>query len=338
MNENTTENSCIDLMKFIASLMIFAMHCEAFADLGRFSFLWELLTRWGVPYFFIASSFFLFSRCDNSNSTKIVKKYIFRIALLYFAWSIFNIPNIFIKKLYARDMLSIDTWLTFIKNSLLSSTFTGSWYLVSCIFCAFLIYFMSKFSSTRTIVCVSAVIQILCILSSTYVGVLPNIVQKGLDFLCFPLNCFGGMLYFSIGKWIAENKDIVLKSNKKVSLVILVCSYLFYFFEIYLTKKLGLYHMSDQAFSLIPVSYCMFVITLQSSIKLKNARSLRKISTIIYCAQGNVLILSKALRVLFHVESSLLRFICLCITMIMIITFILILQKQNKSKWIRYFT
>lgn len=338
MKENTTENACIDLVKFIASIMIFALQCKAFADLGRFSFSWELLTRWGVPYFFIASSYFLFSRCDNSNSTKIVKKYILRIALLYFVWFIFNIPNIYIKRLYSQNLLSINTWLIFIKRSLLSSTFTGSWYLVSCMFCAFLICFLSKHFSTRTIVCFSSVIQILCILSSTYVGILPYGIQKGLNILCFPLNCFGGMFYFSIGKWIAENREIVLKKNRIVSLIILLCSYLLYFLEIHLTKRTGLYHMSDQAFSLIPVSFCLFIITLQSSIKLKNAKNLRKISTIIYCAQGNVLVFAMNLRDVYHVESSLLRFLYSCIVMTMIIAIILLLQRSNRCKWIRYFT
>ena len=113
---------------------------------------------------------------------------------------------------------------------------------------------------------------------------------------------------------------------------------LLYFLEIYLTKKADLYQMSDQAFSLIPVSFFLFAITLQSTVKLKNARLLRKISTIIYCAQANVLVFSKVLRAFFHVESSLLRFICSCTVMTMIIAVILILQKQNKYKWIRYFT
>lgn len=338
MKENSAENACIDLMKWIASLMIFAMHCQAFTDLGHFSFLWELLTRWGVPYFFITSSYFLFSRCVNSDPAKTVKHYIFRIALLYSVWFIFNIPSIFFSRLYTQDMSSINTWLMLIKNSILSSTFTGSWYLVSCMFCALLISFLCKFFSSRTIICISAVIQVLCIFSSAYVGVLPNIIQKWLDFLCFPGNFFGGMLYFSIGKWIAENKDTIQKKNRKIYWSILLCSYLFYFFEIYITKKTGLYHTSDQAFSLIPVGFCLFVITLQSTIKLKNARLLRKISTIIYCAQGNILIFSSVLHSLFHVESSLLRFICSCIAMTMIITLILILQKQNKYKWIRYFT
>ena len=100
VKERGTENACIDLMKFIASMMIFAMHCQAFYDLGRFSFLWELLTRWGVPYFFIASSYFLFSKCEHADAAKTVKKYIMRIATLYFAWIIFNIPSIFVDKLF----------------------------------------------------------------------------------------------------------------------------------------------------------------------------------------------------------------------------------------------
>lgn len=69
MTENRTENSCIDFLKITASLMIFAMQCQAFSDFGRFSFLWELLSRWGVPYFFVASSYFFL----ESSTTMVVQ-------------------------------------------------------------------------------------------------------------------------------------------------------------------------------------------------------------------------------------------------------------------------
>lgn len=56
------KNCTIDLAKLVGSIMIFTMHISAFSDMGGGTqFIFELLSRWGVPFFFITSSYFLFS-------------------------------------------------------------------------------------------------------------------------------------------------------------------------------------------------------------------------------------------------------------------------------------
>lgn len=336
MNELNKENSCIDLMKLIASIMIFALHCQAFSDLGHFSFIWELLSRWGVPYFFIASSFFLFN--NHTDSVQVAQKYISRILILYLIWFIFNIPSIYVLRLHEQDLTNLNTWLVFIKNSLLSSTFTGSWYLLSCVFCALVIPYISRIFNTKVLIFISSIVQLLCVFSSIYVGILPNFIQRILNFLNFPLNVFGGMLYFSLGKWLAENKNYFLKKSKNIYLIIILCSYILYVLEILISKKTGLYSISDQAFSLIPLSFCLFIVSLQSTLKLKKAKMLRKASTIIYCAQSNILIFASALRKIFHIDNSLFVFFLSCIVMMIIVSIIMFFQSQKKYKLFQYFT
>ena len=74
----------VDLMKFIGSIMIFTMHLNAFNDYEIVSFIFRKMTQWGVPFFFVTSSFFLFSKSENGNISKnILTKYIKRILFLY---------------------------------------------------------------------------------------------------------------------------------------------------------------------------------------------------------------------------------------------------------------
>ena len=87
------EKQGIDLLKFIGSIMIFTIHMAVFESFGEVQSAWELLGRWAVPVFFIASAYFLFSANNGSVEYANIKKYIYRIGMLYLCWFIFNLPN-----------------------------------------------------------------------------------------------------------------------------------------------------------------------------------------------------------------------------------------------------
>ena len=57
----------IDLAEFIASVLVFAMHCGVLNDYKYVSIVPQLLARWGVPFFFVCSAFFLFSKSADGN-------------------------------------------------------------------------------------------------------------------------------------------------------------------------------------------------------------------------------------------------------------------------------
>ena len=93
-------------MKFIASAFVFSMHFEALNDFGNANFLLGLLARWGVPFFFISSAFFLFSKSENGNITKsTLIKYVQRILKLYLFWFVVNLPYVIYK--YGQKTYSV---------------------------------------------------------------------------------------------------------------------------------------------------------------------------------------------------------------------------------------
>lgn len=331
------EKQGIDLLKFIGSIMIFTIHMAVFESFGEVQSAWELLCRWAVPVFFIASAYFLFSANNGSVEYANIKKYIYRIGMLYLFWFIFNLPNFICVRFLKRPPHTMYDCLMIAKNSVLSSTFTGSWYLLSSIFCAWLLFVLKKKLNTKQICFIAFLFQIICIFTSVYKGILPAQIRHMFSFWQFPLNIFGGFFYFAIGLLLSENPDLIYEGERGKYVWIAVFSLLAYIGEVGFAKHFAIYGGSDEAFFLIPLSVSVFILGMRSNVKIQNAKKLRKISTIIYCAQANVLLAKVAVSRIFGIEFSLLLFGIGSVIMIGIIEVVFWLQKK-KIGWAKYLT
>ncbi len=329
----------IDITKFIASILIFAMHCEVLKCYGDAYIISEVLARWGVPFFFLCSSYFLFSKSINGNiDGNTLKKYIFRILRLYKFWFVINLPNVIYTRLYMYGISNIDTWLVFLKKMVLASTFTGSWYLTSSIFSAWFVYTISKKIDTKKVVALTSIIYVIGVLSSIYSGVLPYNTANILKALCFPLNIFCGCFYFALGKLIYEHKQTFIHIfSKKKSIALIIVFFLLFITEIYISKKLNIHGGTDMAFSLFAIATAVFALCLQSNISIKKGLLLRKMSTIIYCGQGNVLLL-KIILGRFVKLSSIVMFIISLLVMLVVCVVVIIIQDKTKWKIKKYMT
>jgi len=333
---NVTSFDFLDLMKFIASIFLFSMHFKALNDFGNASFLLELMARWGVPFFFISSSFFLFSKSDNGNITQsTLIKYVQRIIRLYLFWFIVNLP--YVVYVNRKNIFKIKAWLSFLKNALLSSTFLGSWFLVSCAFSACILYFASKKWKTGAIVFALFPLYMLCIFSSSYYGLLIPALRPVLNYLRFPLNIFNGCFFFALGKYISEYKAILCeKYTIKKSIIGVVFFYLLFFVEIYLCRKRSVFKTSNAAFSLVPISFFLFLLCIQITVQIKNHVKLRKLSTVIYCGQANVKCLWGVGEQYLHIGSYTLLYLVSVSIMAVICVVVLNLQKKAKWNWCKY--
>ena len=335
-----TSYDFIDLVKLTASIMIFAMHGTVFHDFGDGQLIFEIGARWGVPFFFICSSFFLFDSGETLVSKARIVRYTKRIALLYAVWFIVNSPQVFYSRIYLNGLFSVRTYIDFIKSIFFSSTYTGSWYLVSSIYAAWIIYLFSKRWKTEYILLLTFFTQLICIFSSAYNGVLPASVASLLSGkLGFLQNIFGGCFYFAIGKYISEHRnDITERCSLIVYILLAVILYFLYFAEMITVISMSGYTGSDASFMVIPTAVVLFIICLKVKLKLPEHLILRKISTIIYCGQGNVLIAKSVVSKLLRVKSSVLSFVCAMVIMAALIVFVLQSQKHSNNKWIQILT
>ena len=329
----------IDVAKFVGSILIFAMHCTAFGDYKNAQSVLEIMARWGVSFFFISSSFFIFRKSAGGIlERKQLLHYVFRISMLYLWWMIINLPSIYIVRLKHLDLTTVYSWLVFLKNSLLSSTFTGSWYLISCIFSVWLVNWFSKRFKSIIVILLSFPLYLLCVFTSVYKGVLPVQVSRILSILCFPLNIFNGCFYFAIGKYMSENEAVLNKYLTKTrALVFFVMAYLLFIIEIFVTKHYHVLGTTDVAFSTVALACTLFIFCLQTKIKIKKARLLRRLSIIIYCCQSNVLIINDLCKNKLG-GHSIIAFIISCILVAVVSIVILIIQKRSRWKWVNYLT
>ncbi|MBR7041740.1 MAG: acyltransferase [Clostridia bacterium] len=329
----------IDIAKFLGSILIFAMHGSALDDFKIAPSVLEIAARWGVPFFFISSAYFLFRKSENGNIERAhLRHYLFRIGMLYLCWMVFNLPSVYLRRLYQKDLTAVSTWLTFIKNSVLSSTFTGSWYLVSCMFSACLVYWLSKRFHTKTIMLFTLPLYLLCALTSMYKGILPKQAAGILGFLCFPLNLFSGCFYFALGKYISENESRLEKKLTKSKILILFFAfYAVYTAEFLVTKHYDIFTSSDAAFSSAAAASALFLFCLRLKIKIKNDVLLRKLSIIIYCCQSNVLFFNSLCVMLLGVH-YLTAFLMSCLVVAAVSIVIFAAQKKTRWKWVNYMT
>jgi hypothetical protein len=287
-----------DLMKFIFSILIFILHTNLFFGLSpKLILASQLLARGGVPFFFIASAFFLFSRQEESGSIsrETLIKYVRRVAGLYFVWLVINLPSVVYTKLAYRM-----TTAGFIRICLLSSSYSGSWFMMSCLFSAPVIYLLSKRWSTKTILLLCTPFFLSYVLSSAYEPLLPESISAVLRWLVFPTNIFVGLFYFALGKLLAERHKAVARISLRLSACLCALLFILFFCEILLLTRAGICGGNDAGFFLAPAALLCFISAMKSGKRIAHAKTLRKMSTIIYCCQGNALLVPNALVRVLH--------------------------------------
>ena len=197
---------------------------------------------------------------------------------------------------------------------------------------------LSRKLKTKAVLGITSLLYLLCVLTSAYCGVLPAVVSDVLSFLCFPLTIFNGCFYFALGKYIVENEQAILKkANQKRALIGMIVFFVIFILEIILTTRLNILDSTDVAFTTAAVSLFLFLFLLQSAVKVKNALLLRKFSTIIYCCQGNVLLVNGFLKKIFNVP-SILAFLLSSLVVAAICLVVIFLQKRTKWTWTKYLT
>lgn len=82
----------IDVFKFLAAIMVVAIHTNPFFDYPVFNFIITSLCRIAVPFFFVFSSF-IFFKTKNEKGKNIID-FLKRIVILYCFWFVVELPII----------------------------------------------------------------------------------------------------------------------------------------------------------------------------------------------------------------------------------------------------
>ncbi len=282
----------LDLSKFILSIMIVAIHT---------SLLPELLYPWlrlAVPLFFIISSFLLFKKINNSSkeeSNNIIKKFVFRQIKLYLFWFIVLLPfTVYLRRDWFYMGIRNGIRLV-VQNTLFSSTFIASWFIVATITATVIIYKLSNKKNYKLLFVIFTLIYFGCCTVSSYNTFITNfdlinkIYSVYLYFFPSPIFSFPvALIWVFIGKMFADNNINYKIKNKKIFLLSLITFSIFLFIEWKFVIKISNIYSNDCYFFLLPLSILIFKLLLNINIDLKYNKILRNISTITYPLHASI--------------------------------------------------
>lgn len=264
----------IDLAKFICSLLVVVIHIAPFGSTENNTLKYlnfgtqNYLARVAVPFFFMASGFFLYRKTDKDNfNISHTKKYIVRLLKLYLIWTAIYSPLI-IKYIIKGEKGIIHGILNFIRNCIFSGTYTQFWYLngliVAVIIISFLLY---KKVKPNNIIAISIVLYIIGLFGISYCGLLlpiKNTMPKLWDILKMIKKVMGttrnglffGFFFVSLGMGIAYYGN---KTKKDEAIIGFIISMILFGLEIFVLRynKLKIL-MYDMFIFLVPATYFFF--------------------------------------------------------------------------------
>lgn len=230
----STQYYSIDIAKIIMAVLVVAIHRPPFEkETFLFYFGGTIVGGLAVPFFFIASSFLLFSKIKENpgKSNEYVKKNLLRLIKLYVIWSVINLPCAFVRRFTGHyDEITVKLFIgevvAYIKDFFLDSSFMQLWFLNTLIVSIFIVHLLSKKFSAKTILIISL---LLCAVYKTFFlfpsqfPVMNSIINKIPALVSNVLN--KGFVCVALGIYTANTKII----NKKVSIILLSFSLIFFF-------------------------------------------------------------------------------------------------------------
>lgn len=278
----------VDIAKLILSLFVVAIHSDPLYDVSEWAnaVISQGVARLAVPFFFLASSFFLFK---SQLTKKRVEQYCSRILCLYLCWFIITLPITIYNRFVISNHGLFISLLLFLKSFFVTSTFSGSWYLTASVFSAVLFYNLSKLKKHKTaiVLTVSVFCYLLCVASSAY-GKLISYFGFGEYYSKFTMvfakpytSILVGVPYFACSWLIAEKPEL----TKKISPVWTIVLIGLLLIEVVFVKATQIANSSDCYLLLLPTAVCLFANVLNTNREIRYAKQCRYCSTIIYFAQ-----------------------------------------------------
>lgn len=347
-------NNAIDLAKFICAILIIMLHVAPFGDTDKgtvFSYLnygiQNYATRIAVPFFFIASGYFLYRKTTLSTfDVSYSKKYVIRILKLYIIWTLIYMP-IVIYGFYKSQNSLIHSVASYIRNVIFTGSYTHLWYLNGLIIAVCLTSFMLyKGVKPLRIIAIASCLYFIGLFDHSLYGFIVPIrdnlpaVWKVLKLIGKIIvttrnGLFFGFLFIAIGMLFAYY-DIQISKSK--SLVLFIVSMIMMLFEVFLAKKYGFIRERDMFVFLVPAAFFMFNFVKQ--VKLRDNtkyRVLRVMSSLMFYTHLWVSwIMSKAIKVAgINTHNSCIRFIVVLFATMLLSYIIYILSNRRRFKWLK---
>ena len=337
----------IDLVKFIAAILIVVLHSDLFLGINDtlHIIVGSGITRLCVPFFFIASAFFYFRKPLTTENTR---RYCKRLLILYMVWFLISLPKTIFDRFICSEYSFGITLFRFLRSFFVTSTFSGSWFIISCIFCAVLYLGLSKIKHNASniltvILCVAVYIWI------TFTSAYGTFINKfGISefydkyemFFGNPyVSLLVGVPYFGLGKYFADNynNNGLQKFSKGFCITGSIVTFALFIVEVFICHYYALSKSTDCYIMLLPFIFCFFPLIVNWDVSLKNAKLLRIASTIVFFSHFLFLFVMEFAEWAFKI--SITNFVKFVFSLLCSLAFAyLVLKFQNKKGfyWLKY--
>lgn len=200
----------IDLLKVVAALLVVAIHARPFEG-DTYPLFISLFSRMAVPVFFVVSAFFFFRK--NPTSTAL-KHYLKRMGLLYAFWFVVEAYFTIDAAFFAHDWSTGKALAIFLRNAVLNSTFSGSWFIMALMIGIPVVHWLGRRISSWAIFAIGLALYVPIVATTNYYNYLPtsaqSITDSALKALGYYHNSFLAALVFcAMGKLIAEHEQTI---------------------------------------------------------------------------------------------------------------------------------
>lgn len=273
-----------DLFKFVVSFVIMIVHTNPF---GASHFHWiHPWVRIAVPIYFMISSFLFFSKYDtlpDENKNAYLWKFVKRDLTLYLFWFIVFLPFTIIYRDYFHKGIAY-----FIGSILVGSSFPASWYLMALAIGIIFVAKLDRGIGRYLVPVIAFLFYLLCLGQNTWrvladkTTIFPKIYNASA--ISYAVSFFDAIIWLWIGRQFVHHKEKVYAADMKKVTVAFVISLGLLFFEDRWLYERGLFTNNNDVYLFgLLAAPLLFWIILKLDISITHAKSMRIMSTIIYC-------------------------------------------------------
>ena len=260
------DNKLIDIAKFVAALIVVGIHTRPLSGISPDLdyILFNGIALLAVPFFFTISAYFLFAKINRTpeNESQITHNYAKRLLILYGFWSIPLLPYTLGYRFFGMipSIGLLPSFFYLIKECLISSSFSGSWFLNASIIGAVVSVFLARKTGQKGLTTIGIISFLLCCMTSTYFFIfkpyIGNIYNDRfiLIFEAPEFTFLVSIMYFAIGRYLAttDRESLFMYKHRYMGLLF---SVLLVLGEILLIKHSPTPRAINTFTTLIPATY-----------------------------------------------------------------------------------
>ncbi len=229
----------IDILKLFFAFCIIAVHTWFLYDYKIGYYLYTMLYRIPVPFFFLSSGFFLARKVNINNRNIVFKSFLHKNLNIYIFLSFLSI----LVNLVKGNNFSLSNILTWLWMFITGRCWGIAWFMGALLVSAIILYFMNNKNKLKKSLIIAFIIYIVGLLFNTYNFVLinhgfPNLYN-------FLLGTFGnnsnyifeGYLFFGLGYYIEKHLKKVDTTPRCIWYISLIVGLLVLFFEVKIVRQ-----------------------------------------------------------------------------------------------------